>query len=180
MNNGKIKSIIESLLFIWGEPLNVDDIKNILNIGKREVLEVLIEMQSDFKNDKNRGLELKQFGNTFQLVTKKSNYEYISMLYDQNTNKKNLSNAAIEILSIVAYKQPVTRVDIEDIRGVKSSNTIKGLVDKNLIKEVGRLEKIGRPHLYGTTNLFLKHFNLKTLDDLPEINLEDKTVNKEE
>lgn len=169
MNKNIVKSIIESLLFMWGEPLSVNEIKKVIEIEKSELLEIIIELQNDYQKDSTRGIELKQFGNTYQFVTKKTNYEYVSKLFDNAPIEKNLSNAAIETLSIIAYKQPVTRIEIEAIRGVKSSSIIKGLLDKDLVKEVGRLDKIGRPHLYGTTNLFLKHFDLKTLQDLPEI-----------
>ncbi len=171
MNNNNLKSIIESLLFAWGEPLNINEISKILNIKTFVLIQTLDEMVIEYSEDHNRGLVIQKFGNSYQLTTKKDNFEFIQNLLQTSVNKS-LSNAAMETLSIIAYKQPVTKVEIELIRGVKCSNVIKGLVDKNLIKEVGKLDKPGKPTLYATTDEFLKHFGLISLDDLPALNLE--------
>lgn len=178
MNNDNIKSVIESLLFVWGEPLSLNEISSILNIKNTETIQVLTEMMKEYNECTNRGLLLQQFGDTFQLTTKKENHNFIQRLMQEATTAKSLSTAALETLSIIAYKQPVTRVEIDIIRGVKSSNIVKGLLDKNLIKEVGKLDKPGKPTLYGTTSEFLKHFGLKTLDELPEIKIEEDEVKK--
>lgn len=171
MNNNNLKSIIESLLFAWGEPLNINEISKILNIKTFVLNQTLEDMVIEYSENPNRGLIIQKFGNSYQLTTKKDNFEFIQNLLQTSVNKS-LSNAAMETLSIIAYKQPVTKVEIELIRGVKCSNVIKGLVDKNLIKEVGKLDKPGKPTLYATTDEFLKHFGLISLDDLPSINLE--------
>lgn len=173
-----LKSIIESLLFVWGEPLSLAEISNIINVKNTEAIQALTEMIEEYSSDEKRGLILQQFGDTYQLTTKKENYDYIQRLMQEATVSRSLSNASLETLSIVAYKQPVTRVEIDIIRGVKSSNIVKNLLDKGLIKEVGKLDKPGKPTLYGTTPEFLKHFGLKTLEELPKIEIEDEEEKK--
>lgn len=163
-----IKSILESLLFSWGEPLDIKEISKVLNTPVHSITPVLEEMISEYRKDKSRGLLIQKFGNSYQLTTKKENFEYIESLL-QTTVNKTLSNAAMETLSIIAYKQPVTRVEIEQIRGVKCSQVVKGLEDKGLIEEIGRLDKPGRPLVYATTDEFLRHFNLGSIDDLPQV-----------
>lgn len=162
-----IKSIIESLLFIWGEPLSFKEIAKVVERPNKEVKSILNEMKDDYlRND--RGLELKSYDDNYQLVTKKENFDYISKLINKKKQNR-LSNSAMEVLSIIAYKQPVTRLEIEEIRGVKSSSSIDLLVRRELIEEVGRLDKMGKPILYGTTLEFLRVFSLENLDSLPNI-----------
>ena len=166
-----LKSIIESLLYAWGEPLNISEISKILNIKPFVINQTLDDMVVDYSKDPDRGLVIQKFGNSYQLNTKKENFEYIQTLLQTSVNR-NLSSAAMETLSIIAYKQPVTKVEIELIRGVKCSNVIKGLVDKKLIKEVGKLDKPGRPLLYSTTDEFLRHFGLGSIEELPALKTE--------
>lgn len=163
-----IKSVLESLMFAWGEPLNTKDISKILNMPSHSITSILNEMMNEFEEDEGRGLIIQKFGTSYQLTSKKENYEYIQSLL-QTTVNKSLSTAAMETLSIIAYKQPVTRVEIEQIRGVKCSQVVKGLEDKGLIKEVGRLDKPGRPVIYSTTDEFLRHFGLSSIDELPHL-----------
>ncbi|MEL7646783.1 MAG: SMC-Scp complex subunit ScpB [Sedimentibacter sp.] len=172
-----IKSVLESLLFAWGEPLNLNEISRILNMSSGNISNVLDEMMEQFSKDEDRGLTIQKFGNSYQLTTKKENYEYIQSLL-QTTVNKSLSTAAMETLSIIAYKQPVTKVEIELIRGVKCSNVIKGLLDKGLIKEVGRLDKPGRPAIYSTTDEFLRHFGLNSINELPALSIESEEEKK--
>lgn len=178
MNKENVKSIIESLLFVWGEPLSLSEISNILGIKNTESIQALTEMIKEYNDDKSSGLVVQQFGNTYQLTTKKENYDFIQRLMQEASNSRTLSNASLETLSIIAYKQPVTKVEIDIIRGVKSSNIVKNLMEKGLIKEVGKLDKPGKPTLYGTTPEFLKHFGLKTLEELPKIEIEDDEEKK--
>lgn len=173
MNKEEIKSIIESLLFAWGEPLSLNEISSILNVKKTEAIELITEMSEEFKVDEKRGIFIQQFGDTYQLTTKKENFDYIQKLMQEVTVNRSLSNAALETLSIIAYKQPVTRVEIDIIRGVKSSHIVKSLQEKSLVKEVGKLDRPGKPTLYATTSEFLKHFGLKTIDELPKIQIEE-------
>ena len=172
-----LKSVLESLLFAWGEPLNIGEISRILNLPASDVSRVLNDMVRQFEEDSGRGLIIQRFGNSYQITTKKENFEFIQNLL-QTTVNRNLSNAAMETLSIIAYKQPVTRVEIEMIRGVKCSNVVKGLLDKGLIKEVGKLDKPGRPTLYATTDEFLRHFGLNSIDELPALNIEPEEEKK--
>lgn len=172
-----LKSVLESLLFAWGEPLNINEISRIMNLPVHKVTAVLDEMTEQFAEDSDRGLILQKFGSSYQITTKKENFEFIQDLL-QTTVNKSLSTAAMETLSIVAYKQPVTRVEIELIRGVKCSNVVKGLLDKGLIKEVGKLDKPGRPVLYSTTDEFLRHFGLNSIDELPALKIEPEEEKK--
>lgn len=172
-----LKSVLESLLFAWGEPLNINEISRILNLPAHKAAAVLNEMAEQFSKDKERGLIIQRFGNSYQITTKKENFEFIQGLL-QTTVNKSLSTAAMETLSIIAYKQPVTRVEIELIRGVKCSNVIKGLLDKELIKETGKLDKPGRPVLYATTDEFLRHFGLNSIEELPALNIEPEEEKK--
>ncbi|WP_026894076.1 SMC-Scp complex subunit ScpB [Clostridiisalibacter paucivorans] len=179
MDNREIKSIIESLLFIWGEPLDINDIKEILKLQKRDIKKLIDEMIDEF-NYNRRGVQIIQIEDKYQLATRSEHYEFIKKLCAPKSNK-NLSNAALETLAIIAYKQPITRVDIEGIRGVKCDKSINTLMEKELVKEVGRLEKTGKPILYGTTDFFIKYFGLKSLDELPSIEkfIEDNFNTKE-
>jgi len=172
-----LKSVLESLLFAWGEPLNINEISRILNLPAHNVAAALDEMIEEVAVDNNRGLIIQKFGNSYQITTKKENFEFIQNLL-QTTVNKSLSSAATEALSIIAYKQPVTRVEIELIRGVKCSNVVKGLLDKGLIKEVGKLDKPGRPTLYATTDEFLRHFGLNSIEELPALNIEPEEEKK--
>ncbi|MDI9496606.1 MAG: SMC-Scp complex subunit ScpB [Bacillota bacterium] len=171
-----LKSVLESLMFAWGEPLSINEMSKILEIPVKSLAAVLDEMISEFRDNEDRGLLIQRFGNSYQLTTKRENYEYIQSLLE-NTVNKSLSTAAMETLSIIAYKQPVTKVEIERIRGVKCSQVVKGLLDKGLIKETGRLDKPGRPVVYSTTDEFLRHFGLTSIDELPAI--EDEKDDKE-
>ena len=171
-----LKSVLESLMFAWGEPLSINEMSKILEIPVKSLAAVLDEMISEFRDNEDRGLLIQRFGNSYQLTTKRENYEYIHSLLE-NTVNKSLSTAAMETLSIIAYKQPVTKVEIERIRGVKCSQVVKGLLDKGLIKETGRLDKPGRPVVYSTTDEFLRHFGLTSIDELPAI--EDEKDDKE-
>lgn len=163
-------------MFAWGEPLSINEMSKILEIPVKSLAAVLDEMISEFRDNEDRGLLIQRFGNSYQLTTKRENYEYIQSLLE-NTVNKSLSTAAMETLSIIAYKQPVTKVEIERIRGVKCSQVVKGLLDKGLIKETGRLDKPGRPVVYSTTDEFLRHFGLTSIDELPAI--EDEKDDKE-
>jgi segregation and condensation protein B len=163
-----LKSVLESLMFAWGEPLSINEMSKILEIPVKSLAAVLDEMISEFRDNEDRGLLIQRFGNSYQLTTKRENYEYIQSLLE-NTVNKSLSTAAMETLSIIAYKQPVTKVEIERIRGVKCSQVVKGLLDKGLIKETGRLDKPGRPVVYSTTDEFLRHFGLTSIDELPAL-----------
>lgn len=162
-----MKAIIESLLFVWGDPLSIKDIAYILEEDNNTIKDILKEMIDEFDYNR-RGLKIVQVEDTYQLSTRPEFYPWISKL-TQNKNNRNLSNAALETLSIIAYKQPITKSEIEAIRGVRCDKALETLLNKKLIEEKGRLEKTGRPIIYGTTKEFLRYFGLKDINELPPL-----------
>jgi len=167
MENKKYFSEIESMLFTWGEPLSIKKMADVLDIPYVEVKQNILEMQEAYKaND--RGLQLVEINSSFQLSTKRENHAYIEKLC-KRSKSKGLSQATVEVMAIVAYQQPITRTQIEQIRGVSCDRAIKVLVDRELIEVKGRLEQIGKPVIYGTTDVFLKCFGFKSIKELPII-----------
>ncbi|EHK2346986.1 MAG: SMC-Scp complex subunit ScpB [Clostridium perfringens] len=166
----ELKSIIESLLFVSGEPLALKDICRIVEEDFKYVEDLIRELMNIYNGDSSRGIKIISLNGTYQLVTKTKNSEYVQKLLKKNV-RQSLSQASLESLAIICYKQPITRVEIDEIRGVKSESAIQRLVEKNLVEETGRLEVPGRPILYGTTDEFLRHFALNDLEDLPSIEL---------
>lgn len=176
MNLTKRLSVIEALLFVTGEEgVSMGQLVEIL--GEPEsVIEEGLKAFSKALEEESRGLELVEVNARFKLVTKRELSNYIKLLIE-NPKPTSLSQAALETLAIIAYKQPISRVDVEEVRGVKSEKAIQTLVGRGLIKEVGRVEGTGRAILYGVTDFFMDHFGLKSLEELPEIKTE---VPKEE
>jgi len=162
----ELSKIIEAILFVSGEPIQVGALAHALEVTEIEISAALEALESDYDYQR-RGICLKRFGSHVQLSTRADYAPYIEKLL-QPVQKQSLSNAALETLAIVAYKQPVTKLDIESVRGVKCDYSVQSLVNKGLIEEVGRKETLGRPILYGTTDSFLSHFGLRTLEDLPK------------
>lgn len=168
MNSKKtIKSALESMMFVWGQPLDVKTCADILNISKEDTLQYFLELQEEYEQE-GRGIVIRQVNKSFQFVTRAENAEFIERLCTP-VKVKRLSQSALEVLAIIAYKQPVTKGEIDAIRGVKCDRVIDGLVKKDLVMVKGRSEGIGRPLLYGTTEAFLKNFGFTSLKELPEI-----------
>jgi len=163
----RLFSIIESLLFVSGEPLNIKQISEIIECSYSKTLALLESYCEELSNSK-RGIKLMMLEDNYQLVTKEENAEFIQRLLKTNS-RQSLSQAALETLAIIAYKQPITRVDVDEIRGVKSDRAIYTLVEKKLIKESGRMDIPGRPILYATTDEFLRYFQLENLKQLPNL-----------
>ncbi len=161
-------SIIESLLFVSGDPLPLDTIASILECSLEFTKGLLEDLISKYEVDENRGIKIVKLNEEYQLVTRPINSEYIQKLLKTNV-RQSLSRASLETLAIIAYRQPITRVDIEEIRGVKSDRAIYTLLEKSLIRESGKKEVIGKPNLYATTKEFLKHFGFTSLEELPSI-----------
>jgi segregation and condensation protein B len=162
-------SKIESLLFVTGdEGLSSKQIESLTDATAIEVKEALMSLQADYIKSKVRGIELKELAGTYQLISKKKNASTIQRLVENPTNQP-LSQASLEVLAIVAYKQPITRIEIEEIRGVKSERPLHTLGLKGLIQEVGRAEGTGRAILYGTTKEFLNVFGLNDTKELPSL-----------
>lgn len=164
------KAALEGLLFVVGDDgLSLEQIMDILEVELDDA-KVLVSMLMDDYNQDNRGIRLHFLGNTFKLTTKKEHrffYEKLLVNEDNNT----LSNSALETLAIIAYNEPITRVEVDEIRGVQTGQLIRKLVAKGLIKEDGRSSLPGRPILYRTTSDFLDYFGLKNIKDLPEIKM---------
>ncbi|MFF2752648.1 SMC-Scp complex subunit ScpB [Psychrobacillus sp. NPDC058041] len=173
----KLKSKIESLLFVSGDDgLTKKQLAFLTDMSEDIVIETLQKMMIDYEENEERGIVIKQLAGTYQFVTKLDNVQSIQKLVE-NPTSQSLSQASLEVLAIIAYKQPITRVEIEDIRGVKSERPIYTLSAKGLVQEVGRAEGTGRAILYGTTTEFLQYFglqNIKALPPLPEEISEDE------
>ncbi len=168
MNSKKtIKSALESMMFVWGQPLDVKTCADILNISREDTLQYFLELQEEYEQE-GRGIVIRQVNKSFQFVTRGENAEFIERLCTP-VKVKRLSQSALEVLAIIAYKQPVTKGEIDAIRGVKCDRVIDGLMKKDLVMVKGRSEGIGRPLLYGTTEAFLKNFGFTSLKELPEI-----------
>ncbi|MDO4394067.1 MAG: SMC-Scp complex subunit ScpB [Bacillota bacterium] len=162
-----IKSAIESMMFIWGDPLDIKEVADIFNVDKKEIYALCKELQAEYEQE-GRGIVIREVNKSFQFVTRKENIGYIERLCTPVKHKK-LSQSALEVLAIIAYKQPVTKGEIEAVRGIKCDRVIEGLMKKELVAQLGRSDAVGRPMLYGTTDRFLMEFGFETLKDLPEI-----------
>lgn len=160
-------SIIESLLFTSGNPLNIKNIAHIIECKIEYTYNLLEEMKKNY-NENNRGITLINMKGEYSLVTKPENSSYLQKLLKTN-NKQALSRAALETLAIIVYKQPITRIEIDEIRGVKSDKAIQTLMEKEIIKESGRKQVPGRPIMYATTGEFLKYFGLEDLNQMPTL-----------
>lgn len=162
------KAVLEGLLFVVGEDgLTIEQICNVLEVDAEEGKNLIRELKKDYE-DENRGLRIDFLGNRFKLTTKFEHKEYYQKLIE-NPETNFLSQAALETLAIIAYNEPITRVQIDAIRGVGTTSIIRKLVAKGFIKESGRSELPGRPILYETTHEFLDYFCLSSLEDLPNI-----------
>ena len=163
-----MKAIVEGLLFLSGEDgLTLEEISNVVEKDIEEVKVIIKELYNDY-TDENRGIQIEYLGNHFKLTTKKEHKEYYKKLtIDEESSI--LSQSALETLAIIAYNAPLTRVDIDNIRGVNSSYVIRKLLLKGLIEEVGRSDAPGRPRLYNITARFLDYFGLGSIDELPKL-----------
>lgn len=162
-----IKSAIESLLFAWGESLSLRKISNILEVTLDETKVAMDLIKEEYTEEK-KGIFLVEVNNSYQFATSKQNFEYVQRLCNYS-HSKGLTKVGAEVLAIIAYKQPITKYEIDQIRGVKSDKPIQQLLDRELVTIKGRLEKIGRPMVYGTTEMFLKAFGFKSLKEMPDI-----------
>lgn len=174
-------SIVESLLFAAGdEGLSLKQLAAVMEVDEQKASEIIKNLKQEYDQNDNRGIMIVQLAGTYQLATKKENATYLKKLVD-SPHTSTLSQAALETLAIIAYKQPITRAEIEEIRGVKTERPLHTLMSKALIKEVGRAEGTGRAYLYGTTKEFLDYFGLKSLEELPQLpeKMEEEFVQEE-
>lgn len=178
MDKNYLKGLIEEILYIWGEPIDLNELSKIIFDAKKSDIKDCLDEIFIERNEKVSGLILKRYEQSYQFTTRKEHDKYLENLVKKS--EKKLSNSSLETLSIIAYKQPITRAEIDKIRGMNSQSTIDSLLNKGLIKENGRLDKIGKPIIYITTELFLKYFDIESLDYLPEIEYIDQVEKFEE
>ena len=162
-----IKSALESMMFVWGEPLDVKTAADVFNMNRQEIYDCFLELQKEYEQE-GRGIVIREVNKAFQFVTREENADYIERLCTP-VKARRLSQSALEVLAIVAYKQPVTKGEIEAIRGIKCDRVMDGLIKKELVCEKGRSDAVGRPILYGTTDVFLQNFGFSSLKELPPI-----------
>jgi segregation and condensation protein B len=169
MNSNNLMSKIEALLFVVGdEGMTVKQLAQYLEVEAMDIEAGLSELQTQYDEAHMRGITLKQLAGSYQLTTKPNVADAIKKLVENPTNQV-LTSASLEVLAIIAYKQPITRAEVEDLRGVKSERPIATLASRALVQEVGRAEGTGRAILYGTTKEFLNYFGLKNLQELPPL-----------
>ncbi len=170
MDKTKAKAVIEAILFTMGESVEVSRLSEVLDYEYKETQALLEEMQQEYR-DREGGIQLLMLDKAVQLCTGKELYEYIIRIA-KAPRKVTLSEPALETLAIVAYKQPITRIEIEKIRGVSCQHSIDRLIEYDFIQELGRLDAPGRPILFGTTEQFLRSFGLESLAQMPELDLD--------
>lgn len=167
MEKERIMGIIESILFAAGREVTIKELMTVLEAESSDIISIVNEMKENYEKE-DRGIQIINVDGAYQLCTKKKNYDYICQIFDKRA-KLQLSQSAMETLSIIAYNPRITRAEIEAIRGVSSDGVIYKLLDYNLIAETGKLDAPGRPTTFSTTNEFLKMFGLSSLKDLPEL-----------
>ena len=173
MNSKNLMSRIEALLFVVGDDgMTARQLAQYLEVEVIDVEAGLSELETKYNETEEHGITMKQLAGTYQLTTKQSVADTIKKLVENPTSQV-LTSASLEVLAIIAYKQPITRAEVEDLRGVKSERPIQTLVSRALVKEVGRAERTGRAILYGTTKEFLNYFGLKDISELPPLSLEE-------
>jgi segregation and condensation protein B len=161
----KYTAIIESILFTMGESVELPRIAKALELEQTETKALLSELMEDYANEK-RGISITELDGSYQMCTKPEMYEYLIRIAKQPKHRA-LTDVLLETLSIIAYKQPITRMEIEKIRGVSCDHAVNKLLEYNLIKELGRLDAPGKPLLFGTTEEFLRCFGVHSIDELP-------------
>lgn len=167
MQEVNYKSIIESILFASGEAVSAKKISQVLDVPLNWTKEIIRDLMEQY-NHPDKGIHLIEVNDSYQLVSNRENAPYLELMF-KTSKSKGLTSSALEVLSIIAYKQPITKGEIDYIRGVKSDKALQSLLDRNLVLEKGRLERIGKPIIYGTGETFLKTFNFKSLKELPDI-----------
>ena len=161
------QAIIEAILYAAGRQVETTELMSALELSKDEVISLIELMKNEYQNT-NRGIEIIKVNDAYQLCTKKEYYEYIYPIFDKRS-KPNLSPAALEIISIIAYNPKITRAEIEAIRGVNSDGSIYKLLEYELIQDVGKMDAPGRPTMYSVSDKFFKMFGISSLEELPEL-----------
>ena len=167
MGNKNYEAIIEAILFTMGESVELEKIADAIELDKKETQKIIEQMMEHYKDD-SIGLQIIELDGAYQMCTKSEMYEYLIRIAKQ-PKRHALTDVLLETLSIIAYKQPITKVEIEKIRGVSCDHAVSKLVEYNLVCELGRLDAPGRPLLFGTTEEFLRSFGVQSLDELPAL-----------
>lgn len=175
MKTHEASRAIEAILFVSGDAVEIRDLAQALEITEIEAVNAVEELQREYDREL-RGMMISRYGNHLKMETRPDYAPYVERLL-QPVQRQSLSQAAMETLAVIAYRQPVTRLDIEQIRGVKCDYSVQSLLHKGLIKDVGRKEALGRPFLYATTDFFLEHFGITDIRELPPL---PETVQAEE
>lgn len=170
MEISKLEAIIEAILFTMGDSVELSKIASAIEHDEDTTRKLLHNMMDKYENE-NRGVKIIELENSYQMCTKQDMYEYLIRIAKQ-PKKYVLTDVQLETLSIIAYRQPITKIEVEKIRGVKSDHAVNKLVEYNLVCELGRLDAPGRPILFGTTEEFLRRFSVHSLDELPSLNAE--------
>lgn len=170
MKRKEMEGVIEAILFTMGESVELSRIAKALEEEEETVRNVIYQMMERYEKE-DRGIHIIELDNAFQMCTKKETYEYLIRIAKQ-PKRHVLTDVALETLSIIAYKQPITKLEIEKIRGVKSDHAVNKLIEYDLVTEVGRLNAPGKPILFGTTEEFLRRFSVQSVEELPSINPE--------
>ncbi|HLR42138.1 MAG TPA: SMC-Scp complex subunit ScpB [Pseudogracilibacillus sp.] len=166
--NLKLKGVVEGLLFASGhDGITIEQLATVIEVTPETIKEIIASLQADYELDQ-RGMTILQSNEVYHLTTKPEHNKYFKKLL-HNPRTTRMSQAVLETLAIIAYKQPITKVEVEDIRGVNSDYAVQTLMARSLIEETGRKDTIGRPKLYGTTTEFLTYFGLSSMDDLPAL-----------
>ncbi len=171
MEISTIESIIESLIFSYGDALSLEKICEIIELDKKTAKNLMKNFMDKY-NSENKGIIIREINDKYQMCSNPQYYDYVTKLY-QIRQKQALSQAAYEVLAIIAYNQPITKAKIEQIRGVNSDSAVTRLLERNLVKEAGKLDVPGRPRLFETTDEFLRCFGFKSIRDLPMLDIQD-------
>lgn len=168
MEEKNYEAIVEAILFTMGESVELEKIANAIELEKKETKEIIEKLQQKYETE-NHGVQIIELDGAYQMCTKNEMYEYLIRIAKQ-PKKRVLTDVLLETLSIIAYKQPITKSEIEKIRGVSCDHAVNKLVEYNLISEIGRLDAPGRPMLFGTTEEFLRSFGVHSIEELPVLN----------
>ncbi len=171
MEISTIENIIESLIFSYGDALSLEKICEIIELDKKTAKNLMKNFMDKY-NSENKGIIIREINDKYQMCSNPQYYDYVTKLY-QIRQKQALSQAAYEVLAIIAYNQPITKAKIEQIRGVNSDSAVTRLLERNLVKEAGKLDVPGRPRLFETTDEFLRCFGFKSIRDLPMLDIQD-------
>lgn len=169
MEKEKMKAILESVLFTMGESVDISRLSQVLDLPVKEVKALLDEMKAEYDNAADKGVTIMELDGAYQMCSKPDMYEWLIKIAS-TPRKYTLTDSLLETLSIIAYKQPVTKMEIEKIRGVSCDHAVNRLLEFDLIMEVGRLDAPGRPLLFGTTEQFLRSFGVTSIEELPQMN----------